>query len=173
MSNKVTAAQIEEKIKNVSYTILPDGVTTICQLTLENGYSVQGQSAVVDPASFDATVGRQVAYQNAFSNVWTLEGYLLKEKLYQESINHTPSSPNVMSFSDALELAKRGASIYRKGWPGKGAWVEVQVPDSNSFMTVPYLFFNYPMDSTVLPGARVPWVASQVDIMAEDWKVVV
>ena len=70
------------------------------------------------------------------------------------------------SFSKALEKLKDGSKIARLGWNGKGLWVEIQRPTSQSKMTMPYLFLNYPN------GAKVPWAASQTDILAEDWIIV-
>ena len=74
-----------------------------------------------------------------------------------------------MNFGNALESLKSGAKIYREGWNGKGLWLELQVPDENSKMTLPYIYINYPDDAKTTPGARVPWLASQTDILADDW----
>jgi hypothetical protein len=78
-----------------------------------------------------------------------------------------------MEFGDALVAVEAGARIARGGWNGKGMWVELQVPDERSKMTLPYLFLNYPEGSGPHPdGAMVPWLASQTDILADDWEVV-
>lgn len=61
-----------------------------------------------------------------------------------------------LSFSRALELLKVGARLQRDGWNGKGMWIEVQWPDANSKMTLPYLFLNYPTDVSTGLGTRVP-----------------
>lgn len=74
-----------------------------------------------------------------------------------------------MTFSEALEAVKAGKTIARSGWNGKGLQVKMQRPDANSKMTLPYLYIEYPSDSVNTPGARVPWLASQTDILAEDW----
>ena len=79
---------------------------------------------------------------------------------------------NCLSFSDALEAVKRGHSIRRSGWNGSGLLVKVQRPDENSKMTLPYLYIEYPEDAKTTPGARCPWLASQTDIMAEDWCII-
>jgi hypothetical protein len=73
------------------------------------------------------------------------------------------------SFSVALEMLKDGEKVARTGWNGKGLWLELQRPDVNSKMTLPYVFINYPDDAANTPGARVPWLASQTDLLAEDW----
>lgn len=76
-----------------------------------------------------------------------------------------------MSFGEALEALEAGKRVGRSGWNGKGLWVELQRPDAHSKMTLPYLYLNYPTDAVNTPGARVPWLASQTDILAKDWAI--
>lgn len=86
MTNKsVTVQSIADKIKGESYIVLDGTTTTVCVLTLENGYIVTGESACVDPASFNKQLGEKYSRERAFEKIWTLEGYLLKERLFQES----------------------------------------------------------------------------------------
>ncbi len=75
-------------------------------------------------------------------------------------------------FGQAIEELKAGKKLQRSGWNGKGLWLELQVPDEHSKMTLPYIFINYPTDAINMPGARVPWLASQTDVLAEDWQIV-
>ena len=77
-----------------------------------------------------------------------------------------------MDFSLALALLRQGHSIQRTGWNGKGLTLHLQVPDVNSKMTLPYIYLQYPAGPTYPTGARVPWVASQTDLLANDWVVV-
>lgn len=75
-----------------------------------------------------------------------------------------------MDFSYALRAAKRGRKIARHGWNGKGMWVELHQPDEFGDMTLPYLYIEYPEGHPAYPkGSRVPWLASQTDMLAEDW----
>lgn len=84
----------------------------------------------------------------------------------------------LMNYSEALTLIKEGKKLQRKGWNGKGMWVELQKPDEGSKMTLPYIYLNYPVcDETAgvgnrdyPEGSRVPWLASQTDMLAEDWQ---
>ncbi len=69
-----------------------------------------------------------------------------------------------MNFSDALEIVKNGGEIQSTGWNGKGLLVKAQFPDENSKMNLPYLYIEYPN------GDRCPWLASQTDIMSNDWE---
>lgn len=83
-------------------------------------------------------------------------------------MSYDPDTGTV-DFGGALSELKRGQRMARLGWNGKGLWIELQRPDAHSKMTLPYLFLNYPTDSVNTPGARVPWLASQTDLLAEDW----
>lgn len=77
-----------------------------------------------------------------------------------------------MNFGDALAKLKKYKCVARRGWNGKGLWLTLQVPDKNSMMTLPYIYISYPEDAKTTPGAKCPWLASQTDIMAEDWEIV-
>jgi Phage protein (N4 Gp49/phage Sf6 gene 66) family len=47
-----------------------------------NGFLFVDYSAPVSEANYDAEVGRKIAYQRAFQQIWSHEGYLLRERLY-------------------------------------------------------------------------------------------
>ena len=68
-----------------------------------------------------------------------------------------------MNFGDAIYLLKAGKAVQRAGWNGKGMWVKLQVPDANSKMSLPYIYMKTADDKLV------PWLASQTDVLAEDW----
>jgi hypothetical protein len=110
MENKVTLKDIESKIKASCYMVLPDGKTTICMLSLENGYTIKGLSACVDPANFDFVIGRQVAYDDAVRQIWPLEGYLLAERMYQG----TKSLPANEMTEDGWVTNQVGKKIYAR-----------------------------------------------------------
>ena len=83
-----------------------------------------------------------------------------------------------MNFGQAIETLKNGGKVARAGWNGKGLCLELQVPDEYSKMTLPYIYIQYPAfpASETAPNnhlnGRVPWLASQTDILAEDWLIV-
>ena len=83
MKNKVTIKDILAKIVSETYTIMPSGKVMICELTLENGFTVRGDASVVDKANFNEEIGREISKRNAVDAIWPLEGYLLQEKLYK------------------------------------------------------------------------------------------
>lgn len=77
-----------------------------------------------------------------------------------------------MDFGQALAQLKLGSKVSREGWNGVGLWLELQRPDTSSKMTLPYIFISYPDNAKTTPGAKVPWLASQTDLLAEDWVIV-
>lgn len=79
------------------------------------------------------------------------------------------------NFGIALALLKQGAKVRRLGWNGKGIHIELQRPDEHSKMTLPYIYIetsNLQSDNPNAPRGRVPWLASQTDMLAEDWEIV-
>ncbi|MGM7634168.1 DUF2829 domain-containing protein [Bacillus sp. Hm123] len=80
-----------------------------------------------------------------------------------------------MNSGQALEKLKEDFKVRRKGWNGKGIFIELQRPDKHSKMTHPYIYIDttgLQTDNLDAPKNRVPWLASQTDMLAEDWEVV-
>lgn len=71
-----------------------------------------------------------------------------------------------MKFGEAIEALKAGKKVAREGWNGKNMYLELQRPDEYSKMTLPYIYMK------TAQGDFVPWLASQTDILSEDWKIV-
>lgn len=80
---KITPERLEEVIQKEEYHVFPDTCLTVCVLTLKNGFTVTGESACASPENFDEEIGRSIARRNAKDKIWSLEGYLLKQKLYE------------------------------------------------------------------------------------------
>ncbi len=82
---------------------------------------------------------------------------------------------DALTFGLAIEALKLGKKVARRGWNGKGIFIELQVPDQHSKMSSPYIFIDttgLQSDNPDAPRSRVPWLASQTDMLAEDWMVV-
>ena len=73
---------------------------------------------------------------------------------------------HLYDFGGAIRAVKAGRKMTRDGWNGKSQWIALQVPDEHSKMRLPYIFI------CTVTGALVPWLASQTDMLAEDWRVV-
>lgn len=76
---RVTMDYMKSRIANVEFSTLPKSTVTICNITLDNGYSVRGESACVDPANFNREIGEKIAHDNAVNKLWPLFGFLLAE----------------------------------------------------------------------------------------------
>ncbi len=71
------------------------------------------------------------------------------------------------NFGWALVELGQGHKVSRDGWNGNGMWIHLQRPDQHSKMQRPYLYMKTANDELV------PWVASQSDLLADDWEVAV
>lgn len=80
---RLTPELIDLCIKSEDYHVFGGSQLTVCCLTLQNGYTVTGESACASPENFDAELGRKIAKDNARNKIWALEGYLLKQKLHE------------------------------------------------------------------------------------------
>ena len=78
-------------------------------------------------------------------------------------------------FGCALTQLKAGAYVTRRGWHLAGMYLGLQNPDEYSANTLPYVYLCIPIGAQSEPGGtitvydRVPWLASQTDMLAEDW----
>lgn len=93
-------------------------------------------------------------------------------------------SKSEICFSRALEALKHGKKVSREGWNGKGMWITMQkgypngiainensaeafgLPPGTICKFRPYLVIRS------IDGSFVPWLASQTDLLADDWMVV-
>lgn len=81
-TKKLSPEDIEKAIVSEDYYKL--GVkTTVCLLTLRNGFEIIGTSSCVDPDNYDHDIGRGLAKQKAMDEVWYLEGYRLQQSIYE------------------------------------------------------------------------------------------
>jgi hypothetical protein len=87
-----------------------------------------------------------------------------------------------MDFSEALAQLKAGQRITRAGWNGRGMWLllvpgsAIQVAaDRPLGLAAPELVnsvvpYRPHIDMKTVDGEIVPWVASQTDLLADDWQ---
>lgn len=86
-----------------------------------------------------------------------------------------------MDFSEALQKVKEGYRLARKGWNGKGMFIFL-VPGSTFKVNRPPLLgiydegteINYHghVDMKTVDGTIVPWIASQADLLSDDWEII-
>ncbi len=65
----------------------------------------------------------------------------------------------------AVQQMENGQRVTRAGWNGPDQYLEMQTPDENSKMTLPYIYIR------TVQGDLVPWLTSQTDLLAMDWEI--
>ena len=79
-----------------------------------------------------------------------------------------------MNFGKALEALKEGKKVARKGWNGKGMFLFLVFPEkiiTNADVEIHSAHESIAMrtvDSSIVVG----WLASQTDMLAEDWEII-
>lgn len=173
MSNiTVTQAQIDALIDTAEITVetIYDKMTVVT-VKLANGFCISEASGAVDPENYEEKIGKAICLERIKNKLWELEGYCLQKQVYEDS-----RTIYVFNFGWALNRLKEGKRLRRKGWNGKGIFIELQRPDAYSKMTSPYIYIDtngLQSDNKDAPKSRVPWFPSQTDLMAEDWEIVV
>jgi hypothetical protein len=79
-----------------------------------------------------------------------------------------------LGFEKALVFLKAGRKAARAGWNGKNMWVGYyqEILDAD-IPCLPYLYIEYPIGHPAYPKrCYVPWLASQTDILSDDWFIV-
>lgn len=78
-----------------------------------------------------------------------------------------------MDFGEALKALRAGERVCRRGWNGKGMWLALirseQLPVMESSSDEPLHWLPF-IAMRPVGGGLVPWLASQTDILAEDWE---
>jgi hypothetical protein len=107
------------------------------------------------------------------------EGYISWSPKAQAEAAYRETSG--MTFGLAVEALKKGLKVARAGWNGKGMWL--QYVAASAWDVAPGTLDTFscnPSTANLLPwiGMKtadnkfVPWLASQTDVLAEDWAVV-
>lgn len=79
---RLTPEYITSCIKYTEYWVVPNTTTTVCAMVLQNNFTLIGKSAAASMSNFNEDIGRKIAYDDAREQIWVLEGYLLREKLF-------------------------------------------------------------------------------------------
>ena len=85
-----------------------------------------------------------------------------------------------MNFGTMLEALKQGAKCYREGWNGKGMFIYLVMGSTFTVNRAPLnqiypegteIKYHSHIDMRTAQGYCIPWLASQADILSEDWLV--
>lgn len=112
---RVTPEMVEAAIKGKpTFTKLPSGKKIVCELTLQNGFTVIGVSSVVDLRNHVEKVGREIALRNAKEEIWKHLGFMMQTELHQDTVNRT----NAKRAKAIAATRKRNAAGMKRVSPG-------------------------------------------------------
>jgi len=83
METRITEQDVQDAIASEEYMTIGKK-TTLCLITLKNGFEVVGTSACVDAANYSLDIGKKYARDKAIHNVWSALGAQLQAKLVME-----------------------------------------------------------------------------------------
>ena len=195
LERKLTKEFLESEVDKVEYNRF-SGTNTHCTITTKSGFLFTGESACVDPDNFDQEIGEKFAYENAFNKMWTPYGFWLHKALAEQSksedllavsaVNPTVDSQEqhqepTMDFGYAVKMMKDGKRVSRISWNGKGMFLFV-VKGATVTEAIEDCYgdpakkgVHTALDAIYMhtvQGNLVPWLASQADVLAEDWQIV-
>ena len=83
-----------------------------------------------------------------------------------------------MDFGLAIEAIKQGHKVSRKGWNGKNQYIEIA--NNISYINCDGITVNVEHDNignkaiafVGVSGVQLGWLASQADMLAEDWIII-
>lgn len=109
--------------------------------------------------------GYKVTYEDGYVS-WSPEKAFLEA--YRKS--------GEMNFGHALELLKRGKKVARKGWNGKGMFLFLatgkEFESENFGDKLPEIINDVICMKTAQNTICIGWLASQTDMLAEDWELI-
>ena len=77
---RVTMEAVLAEIVDETYTVLPSGRVTVCEITMRNGFTVRGESGVVFIENNIPELGRKYARERAVEQIWQLLGFRLRDQ---------------------------------------------------------------------------------------------
>lgn len=83
-------------------------------------------------------------------------------------------APNVMDFGEALRVLKTGGFVARRGWNGKGMYLYLDSDSdpNDGVFTLPPHYEPYLVMFTAQKKYQPGWLASQADMLADDWIII-
>lgn len=96
----------------------------------------------------------------------------------KEAFEEAYRPTDAMNFGLAIEAAKRGAKIARRGWNGKDQYVELAsaisyvTPGGETVNAEHEAIGNRAFAFVGSSGVQMGWLASQADMLADDWHIV-
>ena len=179
---RVTKDQIDELLNSADVEVRTvfDKCTVVIA-RLRNGFILVESSACVDPANYDPELGKKLCLKRIEDRLWELEGYALQKMQHERKIGGVccesePAEP-VGDFGWALDKLRCGRKVRRRGWNGKTQYIELASAISyknanDEIVNVDHAAIGNQAIAVVgTSGVQMGWLASQADMLAEDWEL--
>lgn len=175
----ISQQMVDDFIVNIDVQTMGEK-TTVVRATLRNGFEILEASACVSKENYDEKLGAQICLGKIKDKVWMLLGFLLQTAVnginYKEPVRGPMEG---MPFGVALEMAKKGCKIARRNWNGKNQYVflargvefatDADISEyEGQDVTVHDLLVIKTSQDVFQPG----WLATQSDMLADDWCIV-
>lgn len=89
-ANAISLEDLKARVKFADFTVVTDSNgdvrKTLCDLELDNGFHVSGESVVIDPANFNEELGQHFAYMDALNKLWVPMAFAKREMAYQAAL---------------------------------------------------------------------------------------
>lgn len=154
---------------------------TVVRAILRNGFEIVESSACVSAENYDEPLGEKICMKKIKDKVWFLLGFLLQTAVHGVNGRRGDGetfAEHCMCFGAAIEAAKNGEKIARKGWNGKNQYVQLArgisytSPDGEVVNAEHEAIGNAALAFCGTSGVQMGWLASQSDMLAEDWMIV-
>ena len=170
---KVTQEQIDILLNNSDIEVKTVfGKCTTVAVKLKNGFILTESSACVDPANYDAELGKKLCYEHIENRLWELEGYALQKRVHDDLMPLASGS-----FGWAIACMKHGHKLCRRGWNGKSQYIELaknisyRNADGGIINPNHENIGNKAIAFVGTSGVQLGWLASQADMLADDWEM--
>lgn len=121
----------------------------------------------------DGKAGYGVKYEDGYTS-WS------PKDVFEAAYRDIEGDNQKLNFCDAVHMLKLGKKVARAGWNGKGMWLALiagdlwgiggkapyDVPHGDHISHAPFIGMR------TADAKFVPWLASQTDVLAEDWQVI-
>lgn len=150
--------------------------TNVEAAAIQNGCSVEAQRELYKKNRLPEKDGYRVKYPDGYES-WSPKAVF--EEAYREC--------DCMTFGLAIEAMKKGHKVARKGWNGKGMFLFIQegsrietkdiraelMKEYCKSRAIQHVKINPHIDMKAADGSHVVgWLASQTDMLSEDWYIV-
>lgn len=151
---KIMPEELEALIDEVSFSN-PIGTTlTVCHLHLKCGITLVGTSGCLNPDDFNPEIGENIAYDNAFKQLWQLEGYA-RLRVFVDGLNKA-------------DVVKTDYLTEKRKWLRR---VVVEMNDLQVKMWALRDFLNNPELTANMQSDMLELMVKQREIMSQYWEI--